>query len=472
VEVRDQVRLTLAVSLVVEVAIYWLGQGDFLATDPLWYADLAHHLAVDPSHAFVSNHPFEMRVGLTVPLAILYRVFGASPFVTNLPCLFAALGIVAVAWAAPPTPRGKLFACVFAVTLLPLVHHAILLNVDLPAAALMAWSILLLSRRRFVPAMVVWFAAFLVKETALWCAPVWIWFAVRESGWRVLWRAAAVGAALGIAYLVLCAVVWGDPLARFKGVEELTYEHKWALSKKPASEWLARLTWEVPWLLVKMFKFLLVPAVLAPWLVRGRERIWLVYTATIILLFWFGSSSFSGYEPLPIIQRMIVPVMPGVLIVAALASDAAIERFRLPRWLVPAAVGAIAVMGALSITRRVLLRDRPETAAYAALRAEVADPSKRFTLVCGDPRCEAISNYYFDFAPPPNLKVAYGRGWTGPDGSTVRALVNMTRAAGARETNQDLSGPIEALQLPRLASHEDVRLYDAGDGARLYQVLH
>jgi len=129
-------------------------------------------------------------------------------------------------------------------------------------------------------------------------------------------------------------------------------------------------------------------------------------------------------------------------------------------------------MGGLSITRRVLLRERPETAAYAALRSEVADRSKRYTLVCGDPRCEAITSYYFDFALPPNLKVAYGGGWTGPDGSTVRALVNMTRAAGARETNQDLSAPIEALHLPRLAWHEDVRLYDAGDGAQLFKALH
>ncbi len=466
-EVRDQVRLLLAVSLVVEVAIYWLGQGDFLATDPLWYADLAHGIAVDPGHAFAAptNHPFEMRVGLTLPLAAMYRLFGVSPFVTNLPCLLAALGTVALAWAAPPTPRGKLIACAFAVTCVPLLHHAILLNVDLPAAALMAWSILLLSRRRFVPAMVVWFAAFLVKETALWCAPVWIWFALRESGWRVLWRAAAVGAALGIAYLVVCAVVWGDPLARFKGVQELTYEHKWALSGKPASAWLARLTWEVPWMLVKMFKVMLVPAILAAWLVRGRERIWLVYTATVVLLYWFGSSSTSGYAPLPILQRMILPALPGIILIAAMACD------RFPRWALAATVAAVVIPGAKGVAT-VLLRDRPETAAYAALRDEVADGGKRFTLVCGDPRCEAISSYYFHFAVPPNLHVVFARGWTGPDGSTVRALVNMTRAPGARETNQDLSAPIEALNLPRIAWHKDVRLYDAGDGARLYEALH
>src|SRR5262249_15594309 len=270
-------------------------------------------IAVDPGHAFAAptNEPFVMRVGLTIPLALMYRAFGVSSFVTNLPCLLAALGIVAIAWAAPPTPRGKLLALVFAVAGAPLVSHAILLYPDLPAAALMAWSVLLLQRRKLAAAMVVWFAAFLVKETALWCAPVWIWVALRDTGWRAMWRAGVVGAALGIAYLVVCSVVWGDAFARFRGVQELTNEHKWAMSGRPAGEWLARLTWEVPWMLIKMFKVTLVPVVLAPWLVRGRERIWWAFTATMVLMYWFGSSSVSSYAPLPILQRMILPALPG-----------------------------------------------------------------------------------------------------------------------------------------------------------------
>jgi hypothetical protein len=47
----------------------------------------------------------------------------------------------------------------------------------------------------------------------------------------------------------------------------------------------------------------------------------------------------------------------------------------------------------------------------------------------------------------------------------------MTRAAGARETGQDLSATIEALKLRPIVWHKDVRLYDAGDGAQLSQAL-
>src|SRR5438046_2487035 len=84
--------------------------------------------------------------------------------------------------------------------------------------ALVGVSVLGLARRErargamwTVAAMLALVAAFLVKETAVWCAPIWIHVIARDlrlAGWRVVVRrfgpALGVGVVLGIAYLAIC----------------------------------------------------------------------------------------------------------------------------------------------------------------------------------------------------------------------------------------------------------------------------
>ncbi len=491
-------RHALILALVLEAVIIVASHSDFAASDPLWYADLANLIAIDPSNVFAapSNHPFEMRIGLTVPLAMIYRAFGVSVFTTNLPCLLAALGVMLVVYAAAPTPRAKLLGLLIVLACTPLLRHASMLNVDLPGAALMAASILFLAWRGrprgaawLVAAMVTWFAAFLVKESALWCAPVWIYAGVsdlRGAGLAVTARrfapAIAAGAALAAGYLLLCAHVWGDPWARFAGIEELTERHAWSMIDRSSAEWIERLVWGTPLMLAQLFRATLIPAVLAAWLVRGSGRIWVVATASFVALFWFGSTSFSSYSPLPLSPRMMLPILPGILVLATLGADQMIERLQGSRWraaIVAVLLAAIVIPAAFAI-RFMIVRVRPETTAYAIVRELVEDPDRHVVLVCGDPRCPPISRFHFGFAPPPNLSIMFGADFAAapqPRDVTVVVMVNLRRG-----TSSDWVDPagvsagyrvekIEALALPALFRHREVRLYDAADGTRLWEAL-
>ena len=344
--------IALAIALVVQTAIFVVCRSDFFAADPLWYASIAHTLSVDPASVFAQHdtHPFVMRIGLTMPLALFYRAFGVSTLVTNLPCLLAADGVILVVYSAVSTPRAKLLGMVLCIACVPMFHQ-LMLNVDLPAAALMGCSILYLARRHrsrwwVAAAIVAWFAAFLVKETAMWCAPIWIYAIVRDGrdgGWRSTLRtyapAIVVGCVLVAGYLVLCVELWADPLARIRGIQQAvanvrdapTYRDAWALAGTPTSEWIARLVWRVPRMLVEMFGATLVLVALAPWLVRGRDRIWWWAAVTIVVFYWFGSSTTAAYLPLPISQRLLIPVLPFILVTATLAGDAALDRWHLTR---------------------------------------------------------------------------------------------------------------------------------------------
>jgi hypothetical protein len=290
--------------------------------------------------------------------------------------------------------------------------------------------------------------------------------------------AAALGAALAAGYLALCAALWGDPLIRFHGVEDAAAEHSWSLVGHPAREWIARLTWQPAALLFALFRAALVPAVLSPWLVRGRDRIWVVATAAILVLYWFGSSTLATYLPLPIWRRMILPVLPGLVIVAGLATDAAIDtvarRVSGARWRLGLGVAcalALAIPHVRAVHKQIAAIEHPERAAYQALRSEVGSTSDRIVVVCGDFRCPPLTGFYFGFAPPPHLTVVLPAEFAAaplPDRARVRLLVQVNRSSGA---GRDVARRADALGLPRIVGHPDLRLYDAGDGAGLHAAL-
>jgi hypothetical protein len=88
---------------------------------------------------------------------------------------------------------GRLLARPWIALVAALVVHTALwldgreLTPDLPCAAAMARSILCLARRDrprgagwVAGAAVLWFAAFQIKEVAVWCAPAWIYAALRD----------------------------------------------------------------------------------------------------------------------------------------------------------------------------------------------------------------------------------------------------------------------------------------------------
>lgn len=481
--------IVLVVALIAHTAAFVAVQQDLQASDPMWYAGWAYRLAHHPADMFRmhNTYPFVMRLGVIGPVALGYRLLGVSTLATNLPCLLAGLAILGIVWAAPSTPRGKILAVVFALVSTPLVYDGRELNPDLPCAAAMAASVLCLSRRDrprgawwVLGAVLAWFAAFQIKEVAVWLVPVWAYAAIgdlRAHGVRWVARtyAAAVGvaAALAAGYLALCAALWDDPLARIHGIDDAAPTHEWSLVGKPAAAWIARLTWQPAVLLYRMYRSALALVAIAPWLAARRDRIWIVATLSIVALYWFGSSTGALYLPLPIWRRMVLPALPGIVVVSAIATGALLDRLRGARArLALAAVLALSLAAphVRALGRALAAAGQPERAAFAVLRAELA-AGDRVVLVCGDPRCPASAAFHLGFEPPPNLRVVPAAEFAAaalPDRARVRALVHLTRGDGS---GRGFARRVDALGLPAIVGDRVLRLYDAGDGARLHDAL-
>jgi len=459
--------LALIAAMIVQTVAFFVAQRDIAAADPLWYAVNAFRWATSPGDLFADNHPFVMRVGVTGPVALAYRTAGVSLWTTDLLCLVACLMILGVVYAAMETPRAKVLAMVIATAAAPLLaRDAFMLNPDLPSAAWMAVGVLCLSRRERGPAWIAlavgaWFLAFLTKETAIWCVPVFAIAWVSDRFSRRYVPAIVTGLVLGAGYLIVCRLVWGDALARFHGIQHL--DHTWSLHGRGAHAWLARLTWQPIALLWQLLGFLIVPAVLSLRFASVRMRTWLVATWVFVLLYWFGSSTLSQYSPLPLMFRMAYPLVPGLLIVSAATLDSLLDRTR---------VATIAFIGVLVVVphalRLVKLRgSRDEQAAFEKVLA-TARTANRLTAVCGDPRCPGVADFYFGFAKPSNVSVVDETTFAPAPGDRVLVVVHKERAAEYKTT---IGRRAQELGLPRVYESTHVSVYDAGDGAALAQAL-
>ena len=59
---------------------------------------------------------------------------------------------------------------------------------------------------------------------------------------------AALFVPLAIAYLALCAHIWGSALARFSSVEDLTGNHAWSMTHSSTGAWLELRGCDVTWI--------------------------------------------------------------------------------------------------------------------------------------------------------------------------------------------------------------------------------
>lgn len=118
----------------------------FVPSDPWSYSHLAHDLATNGG--IVRNHVFDHRLGVIVPVGVIYSIFGVSIWSTNLWPLCAGLIILATVWMALPDNRSRLLGIVLCVTCVPLIKGVTALYPDIVATAFMALSSAMLFARR------------------------------------------------------------------------------------------------------------------------------------------------------------------------------------------------------------------------------------------------------------------------------------------------------------------------------------
>lgn len=491
-------RASLVFALLLFVAAWILYPHELVASDPWNYSRRAFDIS--RRFDFGDTYIFGQRLAVTVPVALLYSVFGVGIHATNLWPLCAALMIMAVVWVASPDDGSRVAGMALCVTCVPLFRATTALWPDAIAAAFMAWSSLVLFNRRrlvqggtdlWVPiaAVALLFVGGLAKESAAWTLPLWILALasdLRRPDRETLLRrfhvpAIVVGLVLAAGYLAFCWLVWSDPFVHFQSVDEQGGRYGW-WSLQTAAEHLDRLTiGPVRLLLTEYGAPLLLLAAGGTLVRRPPSRPWACYTGWCLLLYWFGSISFNRYAPLPLTGRYTLPLLPGLLVLAALAASSLATRVSQiagPRATIAVASVALVLVGLPLLPRLEAWRGRPprESLAMAIVRREVADhPREAYLLICSDQRSPKSLAFHFGYRYPSNLVVVSVEDLTEEMLGSGRAFVFRDRSRSlfleTRYGEPHHDDEIEALGLERAYQSGDVVLFKSERASELAPLL-
>lgn len=435
------------------------------------------------AHAQVFGH----RLAVVYPVALTYRLFGVDNATTHIWPLLTSLLLLASIWITSDSGRSRIFAGLVFVGCYMQFANAVLLYPDLTVAAFMAMTALGLRLRQRVarsedflfahlaPMLTVAFlvVAFMAKLSAYWVVVFWVIVLavdVRRRDRATLLRFHLPCVFWGVimlnAYLWFVEANWGHPLARLHVVMALDGKHMWRLSGD-LDQLLPRLTYRPITFLVWGFSpafALALGRVLTP---RRHDAFWIVYFVCMSFAAAYMSTSFSSYQPLPLWERMFLPVLPAVCVLAGsflrdlfCASDRDVRRIRVAAWIVVALMivstaveyryaptygelkGAIHLVVAVSFALALLARGETPTMRWLrtvclfaslflilAVRGVVFPQIKGVgderdcarivkaalgkgapvRLLCADERSAVSLDYYWGHAYPDELRVAY---WT------------------------------------------------------------
>jgi hypothetical protein len=473
---------------------FWLRfPHNYTISDPWQYASYAHRITAgtyfDPARA---PGVFDQRFGVLLPVALVYALFGVSPHTTTLVPLLAGLAILVVIWRVLPK-AAALPGVICALTCVPFLRGTTELFPDLIAAAYMMVSLLMLSQRLDAPekrsmqllragvGVSSWFGGMLAKETAYWVLPIWagalLIDALRRRGPVLKWfHAPALLFALLLlsAYLWFCAHFLGDAFSRLHSIEHLAGRHSWSI-RTPAALSL-RLTSGAARFFWQQYGLLLLAVVPGLLVLPAKLRIWGAYTVVSVLAYWFGSTSLSSYQPLPLSWRMSLPCVPGFCIAGAYFLywlPGRLKRLRAPARVT--LIGFVSALLAVAMAPRVRAEERtwreyPDLEAMARVRTEVENhPEAMYLLISAERRTNQYVAASFGFSPPANARWLYAGALDAQLLATadVALLIVDPRHQNPHDRERSLARQVIALRLHPLFRRGSVRVFETKDLGRL-----
>jgi 4-amino-4-deoxy-L-arabinose transferase-like glycosyltransferase len=381
------------------------GYDGLAVSDDMGYAHFADRIATGQFR--LEHHHYAIRFGMTVPVALLYFLFGMQEWTTAL-YPFVASVAASVLLAAIGCRIGGAMAGLFSGLLLaslPMeaLYGGMLVPEAVLQAALLAAALLyVVADERSSPRLaglsgVAFGLAFLVKEPAVFVLAAFVLFGLLQRRYRLALALAAGAASVAGAEFALFYWATGDPFF----IHSAMKVHNAGMMR-----WAE--TMDLPYRLFKYYpRILLIPGafvglhglVATVAALYGLLR-WKKPACTLLLL-WavipylylnFGSSSFREYMPLPAAHRYLLVTFPPLLLLAGLGLAGVAARGR--KWLpgvglVVALAGAAGLWGVLHMKA-----DHEGRRTTAALKAFVQEARTGGQSLCLAPG----TSYYWEMA--------------------------------------------------------------------------
>jgi 4-amino-4-deoxy-L-arabinose transferase-like glycosyltransferase len=442
----DSTKVTLdrkvLIILALGISLRLLSFTGLIGSDDLIYNKAAYNITAGQD--FALGNPGQNRLGLLLPLAVMFRLWGVNEVSSSLVTLIPSLLLILLTFFAARhffgSEAGYIAALLQAVYPMDVVY-ATTLYPDIPVALFSGLGIYTFYRacrsggnlNLFLSGLCVGLA-YSVKMTGAFAAPLLLGYAIyvmrreRKARWEFLWTPLGFISVLG-AELLFFHMVKGDMFFRFHSLATHN-EGPWSgLSLYLQRGYFARLAYQYP----KVMLFYLPHFGLFYWatfaamayLLIARERKGYFPTAwwiTLFLILNFGSTSFSHYIPLPPVSRYsFVLLLPANIILAGALSRLT-RREGLKKWVRAAGYSALAalILSSIFIVSREHRRGSFTERAVSAYFGGKPDKP-----VYTDSRTIAVLEYYFKYKNLEMVKDFEDAEWSALEGSYV--LVNFPR---------------------------------------------
>jgi|GEM_PF-1000924 len=315
------------------IALWLIHPKPYIASDPGSYSLLAFKIS---DGSFFTHPPaghFAQRLGVTLPVAACYTLFGVNPITTHLYLLLVAVGTLYLIWRLSDGP-AKYPACLLFALSLPQYSCSVALLPDAVVSGYMLLAAASLLHRGpdsksplYLPllAIISLLMAFSAKESAYWILPVWMILFARDlyhKRYKLMTRfylpCFLWGMFFALVFLLVSYWIWHNPLIRFGQLHrwsDLVQNQSWAWSHK-SGELFYRLSLGPVVQLARDYGPVFALSVGGSILLFPKMRFWILCLVSCLTLYWFGSSSLSHYEPLILHSRYILPALPFMCIIA------------------------------------------------------------------------------------------------------------------------------------------------------------
>ena len=160
----------------------------------------------------------------------------------------------------------------------------------------------------------------------------------------------------------------------------------------------------------KEYNIIPLLVLVSPWVVPKEIRSWVYYVFFCIGFFWFGSTSFTQYDPMPLMDRMVLPALPGMYILAAYVIskvDLSSSRLVFGSYIIPVIlVLALTIYPFARYVKYLQTKDFSESHAVGYFKIYTQeDDNLQYLLLCSDQRSAKYLKIYFSYNYPKNLKV-------------------------------------------------------------------
>ncbi|MEN7551624.1 phospholipid carrier-dependent glycosyltransferase [Rapidithrix thailandica] len=327
--------------LLITVVFAYFNQQGILLSDQYLYAKNAYLFA--EGNFELSPSVFSNRFAVFIPTAWFIKLLGMEYWVVSIwPLLtFVLLLTGTFFYLRKQSPQIALWATVFLATNPLLIKLSADLLPDLILAVFTTLAMYCIQLAQSVKNTVSAFRwsflfalcfiiATLAKETTAFLLPfigaLMLIDCIQKKNLRFWLGVIVSGLLLGGTYLAFYQLHTGDLLYRLKGIEQ---EHNiskvWSYYGSSTFEILARLTYKplVFLLSSQYYSYLFFLAFIALLYFKKEQQersfkvFWALYLGYLLAMFWWGSTSLKGYNPMPLQSRMWILLLPPLCIFSA-----------------------------------------------------------------------------------------------------------------------------------------------------------